>query len=114
VKTLLLMMALAGAAQAGPIPEEYANRIADAIWHAEGGKAAKVSHGILSVKTKNPRAVCLNTIRRNWERWEAAGKPGDFIDYLGAVYAPVGSKNDPKGLNKNWPRNVKSRLKSSA
>lgn len=113
MKLALLFLMLAGAAWAGPIDEGYAERLADAIWHAEGGKKAKVSHGILSVPTRSPahaRAICLNTIRNNWGRWEAKGRPGDFIDYLGAVYAPVGAKNDPKGLNKNWPRNVRSRL----
>lgn len=112
MKTLLLMLALAGGAQAA-IPEGYAERLADAIWLAEGGKKAKVSHGILSVKTSNPRQVCLNTIRNNWKRWETAGKPGDFIDYLGKKYAPVGATNDPRGLNKNWPRNVRSLLRRS-
>lgn len=110
MKLLLALAALAGAASAAPIDEDYANRLALAIWHAEGGKKAKVSHGILSVKTRNPKQTCLNTITRTWDRWEEAGQPGDFVDYLGARYAPVGAKNDPRGLNKNWPRNVRSRL----
>ena len=104
-------MAFAGSVAAGPISEDYAARLADAIFHAEGGKKAKVSYGILSVKTKDPRGVCLHTIRKNWERWEAAGSPGDFIDYLGARYAPVAG--DRTGLNKNWPRNVRSLLRRS-
>lgn len=112
INALLLMLALAGAARAA-IPEGYAERVADAIWLAEGGKKAKVSHGILSVKTKDPRGVCLNTVRNTWGRWESAGKPGDFIDFLGSRYAPVGAANDPKGLNKNWPRNVRSLLRRS-
>lgn len=112
MKALLLMMALAGAARAA-IPDGYAERVADAIWLAEGGKKAKAPYGILSVKTTDPRRVCLNTIRNNWGRWEAAGKPGDFIDYLGKKYAPVGAANDPRRLNKNWPRNVRSLLRRS-
>jgi hypothetical protein len=31
----------------------------------------------------------------------------DFISYLADIYAPIGTKNDPKGLNKNWERNVR-------
>jgi hypothetical protein len=113
MKFLGLLMAFAGSVAAGPISEDYAARLADAIFHAEGGKKAKVSHGILSVKTKDPRAVCLTTIRNTWGRWETAGSPGDFIDFLGKRYAPVGAKNDPRGLNKNWPRNVRSLLRRS-
>lgn len=115
MKMFLALATFACAASAAPIEEDYATRLADAIWHAEGGKKAKVSHGILSVKTRNPRQVCLNTITRTWDRWEAAGKPGDFVDYLGARYAPVGPrvKNDPRGLNKNWTKNVRSILRRS-
>lgn len=114
MKTFLLFIVFASAAAAGPIDEAYAERLADAIWHAEGGKKAKVSHGILSVPTRSSahaRAVCLRTIRNTWGRWEAAGRPGDFIDYLAKRYAPEGVANDPRGLNKNWPRNVRSRLR---
>lgn len=106
----------AGSLLGGPIDEGYARRVVDAIRCAEGGNKAKRPYGVLSVPTRSEahaRSVCLNTVRRNWDRWEAEGSPGDFIDYLGKRYAPVGAKNDPRGLNKNWPRNVRSRLKSS-
>jgi hypothetical protein len=109
-----LFLALALPAAAAAMPEGYAERLADAIWLAEGGKAAKTPYGVLSVRTGSEaraRAVCVNTVRNNWTRWEAAGKPGDFIDYLGKKYAPVGAKNDPRGLNKNWPGNVRRLLK---
>jgi hypothetical protein len=46
------------------------------------------------------------TIVKNRARWEKAGKPGDFITFLGKRYAPKGVKNDPKKLNKNWIDNV--------
>lgn len=29
-----------------------------------------------------------------------------FVAFWGARWAPVGVKNDPKGLNKNWDKNV--------
>lgn len=116
MKTLLLMLTLAGAAQAAPIQEAYAQKLCVAIWHAEGGNKAKVSHGVLSVPTRSPehaQEVCLRTIRNNWTRWEAAGRPGDFLDFLGARYAPLGAKNDLKGLNRNWIRNVRYFLSES-
>lgn len=31
----------------------------------------------------------------------------DSIDFIGDSYCPVGAKNDPKGLNKNWERNAR-------
>jgi len=49
--------------------------------------------------------VCLNTIRNNHRRWEAAGKPGKFLDFLADRYCPKSA--DPVG-NRNWKKNVKS------
>ena len=46
------------------------------------------------------------TIVKNRARWEKAGKPGDFNTFLQKRYCPVGAKNDPSGLNKNWLQNV--------
>ena len=48
------------------------------------------------------------TIYKNYYRWENAGKPTDFITYLGNVYCPVGAENDPSGLNNHWIGNVKN------
>lgn len=90
-------------------------RLADAIYKAEGGKLAKVPYGILSVKVKDEaeaRRVCLNTIRNNMARWQWARQNGDqrdYIQFLGDRYCPTtGATNDPSGLNKNWVKNVKS------
>ena len=86
--------------------QEYTNnQIADAIYLAEGGAKTSHPYGILAhyVHT-SPRQACLNSIahaRRDW-----AGK-GDFISFLGSRYCPVGAANDPRGLNKNWVKNVK-------
>ena len=80
-------------------------QIADAIFIAEGGHNTNYPYGILTkYKHTTPRQACLNTIahaRRDWN-----GK-GDFIEFLGARYCPVGAANDPTGLNKNWIKNVK-------
>jgi hypothetical protein len=42
------------------------------------------------------------TIVKNHQRWIAAGRPGDFVVYLGQRYCPPSA--DP--LNRNWVRNV--------
>jgi hypothetical protein len=84
-----------------------ADKIADAIYRAEGGTQARVPYGILTVKVGNTaqaRHACLTTIRNNWQRWHQAGRPGDFIDFLGDHYCPPSV--DPVG-NANWKHNVK-------
>jgi hypothetical protein len=50
-----------------------------------------------------PRQACINTINHALRDWD--GK-GDFIEFLGSRYCPIGAKNDPTGLNKNWVKNV--------
>ena len=107
---MVVSLALGGVLPALAIEPQDAERIADAIYRAEGGPAAKVPYGILSVPVRNEqeaRKVCLNTIRNNWQRWTDAGRPGDFIDFLGNRYCPPSA--DPVG-NRNWRRNVKSFL----
>lgn len=87
-----------------------AERIADAIWRVEGGAKARVPYGILSVRVKDAaeaRRVCLNTIRNNHRRWIAAGRPGDYLDFLADRYCPPSV--DPVG-NRNWKHNIKSLL----
>ncbi len=46
-------------------------------------------------------------------RWAAGTIDKRFtgdIDKFGARWAPIGAKNDPTGLNKNWVKNIKSHL----
>lgn len=107
ITILLFVLVLASASPAAAIEPQYAERIANAIYRAEGGSRAKVPYGILSVRVRNEkeaRRVCLNTIRNNWQRWKKAGQPGQFIDFLGNRYCPPSI--DPIG-NRNWRRNVK-------
>lgn len=81
--------------------------LANAIYRAEGGARTAHPYGILKkYKTTTPRQACINTIKSNLKRWEASGSKGSFIEFLGAVYAPVGASNDPTGSNRNWIRNV--------
>jgi len=83
-------------------------RMADAIYRAEGGDKARVPYGVLSVKVKDKaeaRRVCINSIRNNIKRWEKAGKPSTFVDFMADRWCPVAS--DPVG-NRNWKKNVKA------
>ena len=90
------------------LPPAEANRIADAIYRVEGGSKTKHPYGILSVKTSNPRRVCINTIQNTHCRWLKAGRPSPFLLFLADRYCPASV--DPAG-NRNWKRNIKLILK---
>lgn len=83
--------------------------IVAAIYHIEGGANTRYPYGIKSVKTDNPKAVCVRTVENNLHRWHQAGKPGHFLDFLADRYCPP--RYDPVG-NKRWKRNIRSRLKT--
>jgi len=81
------------------------DRLADAIFWAEGGYKTNHPYGILTkYKTTTPRQACINTINHALKDWNGEG---DFIEFLGNRYAPIGADNDPNGLNRFWVRNVK-------
>lgn len=80
------------------------DRLANAIYKAEGGAKTSHPYGILAkYKHTTPRKACINTCKHAFKDWN--GK-GSFIAFLGSRYCPVGAKNDPMGLNKNWVGNV--------
>lgn len=80
-------------------------KLATAIYWAEGGPKTRHPYGILAkYKTTTPRQACINTIKHALKDWNGEG---DFIAFLGRRYCPVGAKNDPTGLNVNWVKNVK-------
>ena len=91
--------------------------IVAAIRHAENGKAG-LEYGVLGAGVKRdmkrkgdtyrPQAGwCAATVQKTYDRWVKAGKPGDFITFLGKRYCPVGADNDPNELNRHWVKNVK-------
>lgn len=88
---------------------DYTNsQIANAIYRAEGGAGTKHPYGILKkYKHTTARQACINTIKHARRDYRYYRGREDFISYLGARYCPVGAKNDPKGLNKNWIKNVR-------
>ena len=81
------------------------SRLATAICRAEN--SVKYPYGIVSINTHGnkeyARKICVNTIRHALKDF----KGGDFISFLGSRYCPVGAKNDPRGLNRNWISNVR-------
>ena len=92
------------------------SRLVQAIYVAEGGARARVPYGIESVPVRrvqgrydvsHARRICMVTVQKNWSRWVAAGARGDFVNFLGSRYAPVGAANDDRDLNRQWPANVR-------
>jgi len=86
-------------------------RLAEAIYRAEGGAKAKKPYGILSVPCEGKEhcgRICKNTIRNNIKRWEKAGKREPYLEFLARRYAPIGAENDKGGLNQHWLKNVQS------
>ena len=80
------------------------NKLADIIYKIEGGAKTKYPYGIMSIKTSNPRQVCINTCKNNYKRWQAKPLGKTYFDYLADVYCPPSA--DRQG-NINWKRNLK-------
>ncbi len=84
------------------------DKLADSIYLAEGGSNTKHPYGILAkYKTTTPRQACINTIKSGLKRYSTYTGKDDYIVFLSKTYCPIGAKNDPTGLNKNWVKNVK-------
>lgn len=83
------------------------NQWADAIYKAEGGEKTRYPYGILAkYKHTTPRQACINTISSKYKAYKKLGLKTPFIAFLASKYAPIGAKNDPTGLNRNWIKNV--------
>jgi len=83
-------------------------RLANAIYIAEGGANTNHPYGILQkYKTTTPRQACVNTINSVLKRFEEQEKEKDFIHFLSLTYCPINAKNDPLNLNVHWEKNVK-------
>lgn len=71
--------------------ENYFERVVMAIYEVEGADRAAVPFGIGSVKCDgyaDCKRVAYNTVKNNWSRWEAAGRPGPFTEFLAKRYCP--------------------------
>lgn len=103
VGILLLMMVVGFDLAYGAVNIE---RLADAIYIAEGGAKTNHPYGILKhYRDTTPRQACINTINHALKDFK--GEEKDFILYLGNRYAPIGVANDPSNMNRNWIKNVK-------
>lgn len=97
-----------GVAWARTVAGYDVERLATAIYHAEGGAKTAHPYGILAkYKTTTPRQACINTINSKYRAWLKTDRKLDYLSYLASKYAPVGVANDPTGLNKNWLGNVR-------
>ena len=89
---------------------DFEKRMVNAVYNAEGGANTNYPYGIKSIKTKNPREACRQTIVNNMFRFlESTEQMDEFLTFLQRRYAPLNAEDDPEGLNQNWKKNV-SRL----
>ena len=96
ILAVLMMVFFAKASHADMIQPE---RLANAIYKAEGGTKTKWPYGIKHhYKHTTARKACINTINHRLKLWNGQG---DFIVYLGQTYSPP-------LINPNWVRMVKS------
>ena len=113
---ILLLMSLCGTVYA-ELPEQYdSERLADAIFIAEGGLTNKCQYlyGIRSVHyedEREARQICLNTINNNKRRFYAKEqtKYKDYLEFLGSRYCPTTGKlsKREREVNGNWLRMVR-------
>lgn len=81
--------------------------IVDAIYITEGGNKTRFPFGIKSVKCSgydDCRQVASNSVVNSYRRWQDAGSPGEFIDFLADRYCPPSV--DKQG-NENWKKNMR-------
>lgn len=100
MKTAIALLLLPFCAHA--LDEE---RLADAIKRAEGDEMYGIRSCIVSSEPE-ARRVCLNTIRHQTQRWEAAGRPEPLIKFIGESYCPMNDPNDIEHINQYWVYNV--------
>lgn len=116
IVSLLLMLFLVKFAHAADYTDE---QIVNAIYQAEGGDHAKYPYGIRSIKCGSRAEcyrICRNTVKNNRQRFKQYGYKShqDFISFIASRYCPIGVRNDPKNLNKNWLKNVLFYLKKDS
>lgn len=93
------------------IPVNF-ERLADAIYKAEGGAKTSHPYGIMAhYRHTSPRQACLNTLKHQYAVYlrlkaRRATFKMTFLRHLQGVYAPLGASNDKMGLNANWLSNV--------
>lgn len=78
-----------------------------AVCNAEGDIVKAVSCGIPNVTTRAEaiEITCRSAAHALSDYVKANCAP-DFVAFWAERWAPIGAKNDPSDLNKNWPVNV--------
>lgn len=108
---VLLSLCLSCQAWAESVAEYDVERLATAIYYAEGGARTNWPYGILKrYKTTTPRQACINTIRNQSKRHAAHQCSMDYLSCLAKRYAPINSDTD-NGTNRYWLKNVRYFLK---
>ena len=106
--TTVILLCLVGSTHAEEINNE---KLADAIFLAEGGYNAEYLYGIRSVNydtEQEARRICLNTIKNNRKRFAEYGYKNykTYLEFLASRYCPIDCDNDT-GTNKYWLKNVR-------
>src|SRR3990167_6591805 len=112
--TALFWACSVGVARADQVPINL-DRLADSVWKAEGGEKASVPYGLIySGWCKQEPGWCRyyasEIVSIKYAQWVRHGRPGEFIDYLGASYCPPSAHP----LNAHWTRNVKRFYKKAS
>jgi len=97
MKRAIIFLLLAANIQAADV---NVNALANAIFIAEGGHKTRYPYGVKSIRTADPRRVCIRTINNRLKLWD--GK-SPFIPFLADRYCPKSS--DPIGHGR-WIKNV--------
>lgn len=89
----------------------YLNKVADAIYWAEGGKKAKHPYGLIYYHIPNHlyRDICLEYLNDYYTEW-LTERNTDFLTYLASKWAPIkgrGVTRSASKLNRNWLKNVR-------
>ena len=83
----------------------------NAIKTAENDEAR---FGVRSEDVSSPEEanqVLKNSLSKAFDRWMLSGRQMPFIDFFASRWAPIGAKNDPEGLNKNFPKNFRESIR---
>lgn len=84
--------------------------LVQAVVTAEGGgmaivKAVQCSTSGVTTREEAIRIVCRSAAHA-LSAYVSANDAEGFVAFWGAKWAPIGAKNDPHSLNRNWPLNV--------
>jgi len=99
---LLLLLSLIETTAHADLSQRDVDRMAVAIFRAEGGYSAKYLYGVKSVPHRTEseaRRICENSVRNNYARWVESRLTNNFIPFMAKRYCPLDQTN--------WAKNVK-------